>query len=347
MRESEQAIYDQIERELGRPVAAALTIDDAATTVLTRYRVVRFRDNAMVKARNPYEHFVPMDKEMFERVAYPLVGGIPKRRMNDVFAHICGTADSLTPYDRYILFGAGTSRQTVWDMEQLVVRTDILPDDCVWRSPYTPLSSIRPIKLIMDFAGGDMRLYSDIMQSLAPLIMAIKPVGVIWWIGDNMDGKNVLIDALNKIFPDQLSNLTVKQLNGGRCNTPLLNGVLGNVAEDRGGQITNTEIYKSIGAHEDFSMHRYHSQNGITVRGNVHHIFSAARAPTFYTRNLSIDRRTHAVPFNRFDKSQAALPSNFYGQLLAEMCKYATLIKQQGYRYDWSGVTAAPKLIPA
>jgi hypothetical protein len=135
-------------------------------------------------------------------------------------------------------------------------------------------------------------------------------------------------------------------LNGGRSNTPLLNGALGNVAVDSGGQITNTQIYKSIGTHEDFSMHRWHSQGGITVRGNVHHIFAADRAPTFYMRNLSIDRRTHTVPFSQAN-AQTTPPNDFYGQLLAEMCRYAGIIKQRGYRYEWSGVMPTPKLIPA
>ena len=95
-------------------------------------------------------------------------------------------------------------------------------------------------------------------------------------------------------------------------------------------------------------MHRYHSQNGIEVRGNVHHIFSAAHAPTFYTRSLSLDWRTHTVPFGRFDEDQALTLSNgFMALLVAEMCRYAVKLREQGYRYKWSGATPAPKLIPA
>ncbi len=342
MRDDEQAIYDQIERELGRP--AALTIDDATTAVLARHRVVQFRGTAMVKVQRPYERFASMDKEAFNRIAYPLVGGMPRSRINDTFEYLRSTAKDITANDRYILFGAGTSRQAVWDMERLEVRADISPEDCVWRSPCAPVSTTKPIPFIMDLANGNMQLYADIMQSLAPLVMAKKPIGVIWWIGDDWSGKDTLMSALCKIFPDQLSSLSIKQLNGGRSNTPLLNGVLGNIAEDSG-QITNTEIYKSIGAHEDFSMHRYHSQGGIMIRGNVHHILAADYAPTFYARNLSIDRRTHTVPFSGPDKNRSAPPSDFYGQLLAEMCKYAAIIKQQCYCYEWSE-TPASKLMP-
>lgn len=337
MRDDEQAIYDQIEWKLGRPAAATLTIDDAAAAVQMRHRVVRFRDNAMVKVRRAYEHFVPMNKETFDQLAYPLVGGMPKTRINDTFAYLSAVAKDVTDSDRYILFGAGTGHRVVWDMERLEMRTDILPDDCVRRSPYTPIPATKPIKLIMDLAGGDMGLYSDIMQSLAPIVMAIKPDGVVWWTGADLSGKAALMSALRKIFPDQLASLTVKQLNGGRSNTPLLNGVLGNVAEDTSGQITNTEIYKSIATHQDFRVHRYHSQDGIEVRGNVHHIFLTDHAPTFYARSLSTDWRTQTVSFSQFYDNQACeLSGDFLGQLLAEMCKYAAIIKEQGYRYVWS-----------
>lgn len=341
MREDEQALYDQIERLLGRPFAAAPTISDAATAVLARHRIVRFRGNAMVKAQIPYERFAPIDKGAFEQIAYPLVGGMPVSRMNDAFAYTRSVASDITAYDRYILFGTGSTRQFVWDMERLEVRTDISLDNCVWRSPFTPTSVAKPIKFILDLAGGNIGKYDDIMQSLAPLVMTTKPVGVIWWVGGNVDGKRALFNALDKIFPDQITDLTVKQLNGGRSNTPLLNGVLGNVAEDENSQIANTQIYKSIGTHEDFFMHRWRSQRGITIRGNVHHVFAADHAPKFYTKNLSIDRRTHTIPFSQAGSADAQLTNGFYGQLLAEMCRYAVIIKQQGYRYEWSGVVSA------
>lgn len=344
MRDDEQALYDQIERDLLDLPAANSAIEAAAMVVQLHYRIIRFRGTVMIKVPNPYPHFVPMSKEMFEWAAKPLLGYIPRRHLNAVYDYLISTADNLTTYGRYILFGAATNQQMIWDMEQLAVRTDVLPDDCVWRTPYTLAPTAKPIPFIMDLAGGDVGLYSDIMQSLAPLVMAQKPVGVIWWIGDNVDGKNALVDALNKIFPDQLTSLTVKQLNGGRSNTPLLNGALGNVAVDRGGQITSTDIYKSIGTHEDFSMHRYHSQSGIVVRGNVHHIFSASQAPTFYTRNLSIDRRTHTLPISQSDKIQThTLPDRLLGQLVAEMCRYALEVKRQGYSYKWSAVTLTAK----
>jgi hypothetical protein len=336
MRDNEQTIYDQIERDLLELPAANSAVEAAAMAVRLHYRIIRFRGKVMLKVPKPYPHFMTMDKEMFEWAAQPLLGHMPRRYVNNVYDYLCHTAANLTANDHYILFGAGTNRQTVWDMKWLEARTDVMADDCVWRSPYAPIATDHPIKFIMDLAGGDMGRYSDIMQSLAPLVMSQKPVGVIWWVGNNVDGKTALIGALHRIFSDQLTSLTVGQLNGGRSNTPLLNSVLGNVAVDSGSQITNTETYKSIGTHEDFFTHRWHSQNGMTIRGNVHHIFASSHAPTFYTRDLSIDQRTHTVPFSQAGKAHAMQPNSFYGQLLAEMCRYADIIKQQRYSYDWS-----------
>src|SRR5581483_6326658 len=114
MRDNEQAIYDQIEQGLlGLPAANSAT-EAAAMAVSLHYRIIRFRGKTMVEVPMPYPHFVPVDKEMFEWATKPLLGYMPRRRMNDVFAQLCYTADNLNAYDRYILLGAGTSRQTVW-----------------------------------------------------------------------------------------------------------------------------------------------------------------------------------------------------------------------------------------
>lgn len=343
MRESEQELYDQIERQLGRPATAVLAIDHAATAIMAQHRIVRFRNKVMVKAPKPHEKFLPLDKASFEQIAHPSIIGMPRRRINDTFDYLRSAAKDLTANDHYILFGAGTSRQTVWDMEALEVRTEISADDCVWRSPYALPLVTKPVEFIMDIVDNNMGLYSDILQSLAPLLMATKPDGVIWWTGDGTDGKLAITEALNRIFPDQLTSLSVKQLVGGRSNTPLLNGALGNIAEDSG-LVTSTEIYKSIGSHEDFSMHRWHGQDCVTIRGDAHHIFLANNPPRFYVKGLSIDRRTQVVPFGRQDKGQTRrLPDNQLGQLISEMCRYAVIIKRQGYRYEWS----KPNLVTA
>jgi hypothetical protein len=250
-----------------------------------------------------------------------------------------------------VLFGNladGATGLTVWDMDTLEGRSDIAPADCVRRSPYSMQRSPsaqpeRPIPFILSLAGGDIGLYSDILQSLAPLIMRQKPVGVIWLVGSDAHGKAALLDALNKLFPDQLSALTVKQMIGGRSNTLQLNGMLGNVAEDSDSQVTDLEIYKSIGTHENFHVRKYHCQHGAEVQGNVHHIFLANNAPTFSRRGQSVEWRTQVIPISqRFDSQQAySLTDSLFGQLISEMCRYSVQLRYQGYHYEWSSATLA------
>ena len=258
MRDDEQALYDQIDRELAghtfvaklSPESSALSIESAAKIVSQHHRIIRFRGKPMIKVYEPFEHYTLIDRNKFEDIAYPLLGGISKGAMGNVFACICASAEDITANDHFILFGVGTKYQTVWDMDKLEIRTDIHPDDCFWRTPYRPSESRQPIPYIIQLAGGDTGIYGDIMQSIAPIIMGQKPDGVIWWTGDNVNANNTLTDALTRLFPSHLSHLSVRQLNGGRSSTGQLNYVIGNMAADNG-QITDTEMYKYIGAHVD------------------------------------------------------------------------------------------------
>lgn len=340
MGNNERTIYDDIEQGLLEAPVVGTAIDAGAMAMRLHYRIIQFRGVRMFKPRNLREHYIVMDRAAFERAVYPLIGGMSRNRLNDVFHYLYHTAEDLTANDHLIVFGAGTKHPVVWDMEMLEVRTDISPDDCVWNTPYSIEEYDEPIPTIMELANGSKSLYSDIIQSLAPVIMAKKPVGVVWWAGGDMDNKNALIRVLREVFPSQISNLSVQQLTGGRSNTPLLNGALGNISEDDG-QVTDNELYKNLGSHQDFATHLYHSQRGIVIQGNVHHIFSVETAPKFSDRNLSTDLRTHILQFGeRVDgEPLAAIDSSFYGQLIAEICKHAVRIKRRGYQYKWRAAT--------
>jgi hypothetical protein len=328
----------------------------SATSIAKSHRVAAFRGRPMVLEEEPYPHFVPLHKDRFERLAYPLLGGVTRSRINDVFAYLSNTAEDLTDYDRYILFGLGTGLNahpdaitTVWDMERLEMTQSIHADQTIWRSPYAPVPTHnKPVEFIMQLAGNDEGLYSDIMQSLAPLIMSKKPDGVIWWVGDGANGKSTLMDAIYKIFPGQLSSITVKRLVDGR-DTPSLNGTLANVVKESSeGRIEDTEIYKSIGTHENFRVHKFHSQDDIEVRGDVHHIFSANSVPTFNDKGYSARRRTFIIPFGqRFTSDptfeERTFTPEFFGHLIVEMGRYAKLIEEQGYKYRWSAATLSAK----
>lgn len=344
------------EKEEKRSVVAV-----SAEVVAQVARVARFRGRPMVETHDPFPHFTPLHREQFDRLAYPILGGVARSRMGDIFAYLSNTAEDLTLYEHLILFGleeaqddeywCHTAVTRVWDMDELVVTNQALPPQAVWRSPYGVVPAKigqEPLPFIMSLAGGDAGLYDDIMQSLAPMVMARKPDGVIWWVGDGANGKSTLMDALYQIFPGQLSSITVKRLVDGR-DTPSLNGTLANIVKESSeGRVEDTEIYKSIGTHEDFRVHKFHSQDDVEIRGNVHHIFSANSVPTFNDKGYSARRRTFIIPFaQRFESDptfeERTFNSEMFGRLIAEMCRYAVRIKKQGYRYKWSAATLMAK----
>lgn len=359
---------DQNSTELASPavVGPNSIVAKNGETVAGQERIVRFRGRPMIEVYDGFPHFVPLHKDRFDRVAYPLLGGVSRSRINDVYSFLSNTAEDLSDHEHLIGFGvpldsvdieADTDLEalhrnppTVWDMDELCIRTDITVDQTVWRSPYSKRSvGEGKIDFIMSLAGNDEGLYDDIMQSLAPIVMKKKPDGVIWWVGDGANGKSTLMDAIYRIFPGQLSSITVKRLVDGR-DTPGLNGTLANVVKESSeGRIDDTEIYKSIGTHENFRVHKFHSQDDIEVRGNVHHIFSANSIPTFNDKGYSARRRTFIIPFTqRFESDpefeEKTFTEEMFGQLIVEMCKYANRLKRQGYRYKWSAKTLAAKL---
>lgn len=323
---------------------------------------INFRNRPLVMIDDPYPHFIPLRKEVFDRLVYPVLGNVSTSRVRDTFNVIANRAPDLTDRDHLIAFGMPATQQnyseaaisTVWDTRELSIRTDLKVEDCVWRSPYAkipaPIGNLHYERLpfIMSLAGNDEGLYDDIMQSIAPLVMEKKPDGVIWWVGDGANGKSTLMDALYRIFPGQLASITVKRLVDGR-DTPSLNGQLANIVKESSeGRVDDTEIYKAIGTHENFRVHKFHSQDDIEVRGNLHHIFSANQVPAFNDKGHSARRRTFIIPFGqRFESDpefeQKTFTPEFFGDLIKEMCRYAIILQKQGYKYKWSAATLAAK----
>ena len=354
-------MYDRGDLDLPEPNTPSETVVTRGGDLIhSRHQVISFRNRPMILVQHPYPHFQPLHRETFERIAYPLLGGVSRSRINDVFHYMANVAPDLTANERYILFGQTetddhgnvTGTPAIWDMKTLQIVDSVLPTECVWRSPY---SMKRPdyvgrqrLKWVLDLAGGSEDIYDDIMQSLAPLIMDKKPDGVVWWVGDGANGKSTLMDAIYKIFPSQLASITVKRLSDGR-DTPSLNGTLGNVVKESSeGRIEDTEIYKAVGTHENFRVHKFHSQDDIEIRGNLHHIFSANQIPSFNDKGFSARRRTYIVPFTQRFASDPTFEEriftpDMFGHLISEMCYYAQQIAEQGYRYKWSAVTLAAK----
>lgn len=341
-----------------------------ANQITAHANVVRFRGRAMLLVDEPFQHYIPLHRERFDQLAYPILGGVTRSRMADVFAYLAHTAQDATEDEGYVLFGSTmlthdpetheiiAPSNVIWNMDEATIVTDphANASACIWRSPFSPVSLTDPdtkerrrIPFVLQLAGGDEGLYDDIMQSLAPLIMTKKPDGVVWWVGDGANGKSTLMDAIYQIFPGQLSSINVKRLTDGR-DTPSLNGTLGNIVKESSeGRVDDTEVYKNIGTHENFRVHKFHSQDDIEIRGNIHHIFSANNIPVFNDKGHAARRRTYVVPFTqRFDSDptfeERTFTPTFFGQLIMEMFTYAARLRRQGYRYKWSAATTAAKL---
>lgn len=353
-------------------------IEQLATNVMGQYRIVKFKGKMMILEAEPYPHYALLSSDQFADLAYPLAGGVARSRMGDAWAYARAMCDDLTPNSHLILFGLATpdainhpeltdydaffssnNKQLIWDTQELALRYGEDPDMAVWRSPYprvrvkvdspkTDDIDTTPLPFIMQLAGGDSGLYDDIMQSLAPIIMDKKPDGAVWWIGAGANGKSTLMDALYRIFPNQLASLNVKKLVDGR-DTPNLNGKLANVVKESSeGRIDDTEIYKCLGTHENFMIHKFHSQEGLEINGNIHSIFSGNSIPVFADKGHSIRRRTFIIPFNQVFESDPDFEKNtftaeFFGKLINEMMRYANKLKAQGYRYKWSAATTGAK----
>lgn len=350
----------------GDPQAAVSVVARNSVQIGELYRVIQFRGRPMVMTQTPYPHFVPLHKDRFDRLAYPILGGVSRSRMSDVFAYLGHTAEDLSDNDHKIGFGVAIGdmeaqadtdlvfmnehKPAVWNTRDLTWEHGESVETCVWRSPHPVIKSKtqKRVDFVMQLAGGKTDLYDDIMQSIAPIIMDKKPDGVIWWVGDGANGKSTLMDAIYKIFPGQLSSITVKRLTDGR-DAPSLNGTLANVVKESSeGRIEDTEVYKSIGTHENFRVHKFHSQDDMEIKGNLHHIFNANLIPAFNDKGFSARRRTFIVPFNERFKSdptfeERTFTPQMFGELVAEMTRYAQAIKKQGYRYKFSAATLAAK----
>jgi hypothetical protein len=370
-----QPTPNQIDRALdiiedGQQSRKQTAIEQLATNVMKQHRIVKFKGKMMILEAEPYPHYRTLSTDEFGDIAYPLAGGVPRSRVNDVWAYARSMCDDLTPNGHLVLFGMdlptgikhpeltdfdaffpSNNKQVMWDTKELTVLHGEDSDVAVWRSPFPRVKAgegVSRLPFIMQLAGGDEGLYDDIMQSLAPIIMAKKPDGVIWWVGAGANGKSTLMDALWRIFPGQLASLNVKRLVDGR-DTPRLNGVLANVVKENSeGRIDDTELYKCLGTHESFETHKFHSQESMIVDGNIHSIFSGNAIPVFADKGHSIRRRTFIIPFNQVFESDPDFEKNtftaeFFGKLINEMMRYADILKRQGYRYKWSAATTGAK----
>lgn len=305
-------------------------------------RVARFKGTTLYLADTGY--WQPLSEDYFRSVAYATLAMPMRARVNEVWDYMqLGTPD-LTPYAQYIRMGT-----LVWDTKAVEFTTDVPTEDCVYATPYTPDLEPEPSEFVLDIAKRDKTLYDTILQTIAPIFMAYKPAGVIWWKGGGRNGKTTLAQVLYDLFPNFIANLTIKQIEDER-DAPVLNGNLANIVkESSDGYIQDSKAYKSIGTHESFPVHKFHSQQSVMIDGSLHHIFSANNIPTFADKSDGARRRTLIIPFEAIfpdDPSfiDRTFTPEFYAQHLGLFVQYARRLKQQDYHYNFDDKTVQTKV---
>lgn len=322
-----------------------------AQLVAQKYRIVRFRGAVLYRSNDGWE---PLSHDEFARICYEVHGaGIRQTQIKDLQHLFFTSSDDLTQYAHYIAMPGGK----VWDMKKLDFTDKVSSEDCVYTTAVAPGEGSSHRKWLEELALGDKTLADDIVKALAPIFMHKKPFGVFWFLGNGANGKSTALKALYAIFGSEapythnrwFSQLTVKQIEDER-DTPMINGKLGNIClESNDGHVKDTGGYKNLAEHSTFNVHRFNSQDGTMVDGNVHTIFNANNIPTFADKTQGVRRRTFTIPFkasfeqdNTFDEKLFA-KKNFLSDLLGELLRATTEIKKNGYSYEFSEQTLAAK----
>lgn len=322
-----------------------------AIAVSQKYRIVRFRGAVLYHTGEGWE---PLSFDEFARICYQVHGaGIRQTQIKDLQHLFFTSSDDLTKYAHYIAM----PDRRVWDMKKLKFTDDIAHEDCVYTTSVNPGEGNSHRKWLEEVTLGDKGLADDIIKALAPVFMHKKPFGVFWFLGNGANGKSTTLKALYAIFGSEapfthnrwFSQLTVKQIEDER-DTPMINGKLGNVClESNDGHVKDTGGYKNLAEHSTFNVHKFNSQDGTIVDGNVHTIFNANNIPTFADKTQGVRRRTFTIPFkasfpqdNTFDEKLFS-KEEFLSDLLGEILRTTVKLKKNGYNYDFSTQTLKAK----
>lgn len=322
-----------------------------AKAITQKYRIVRFRGAVLYRANAGWE---PLSYDEFARICYDVHGaGIRQTQVKDLQHLFFTSSDDLTQYAHYIAMPDGR----VWNMKKLKFTEDVSHEDCVYTTSISPSDGSSHRKWLEEIALGDKGLADDIIKAIAPVFMHKKPFGIFWFLGNGANGKSTALKSLYAIFGSEppythnrwFSQLTVKQIEDER-DTPMINGKLGNVClESNDGHVKDTGGYKNLAEHSTFNVHKFNSQDGTVVDGNVHTIFNANNIPTFADKTQGVRRRTFTIPFkasfaqdNTFDEKLFA-KEEFLSDLLGEILATTVKLRKAGYSYDFSDQTLKAK----
>ena len=287
--------------------------------------------------------YVSLKGDDFSRLAYARFPGISRNNIEDLLHAVRVMAPDRSDLDKFICF-----HDKIWDMQKLEFTNDTL--EWVYTTNIRPTGDKKAAwKFLTELSLGDEGLARDYLQSMAPLLMYRKPVGVIWFVGSGSNGKSSLINALYRILGQFFTSMTTSAIEDGR-DTPRLNGgVLGNICrESSESRVEDTERYKAIGTHEPFTIHKFHSQETIEVTTNFHAIFNANNVPVFSDKTKGARRRTLIVPFPAHFRDDPnfddrTFTPEFLGGLIELLLEETKVIAENGYRYKWSDATIKAK----
>lgn len=313
--------------------------EEQIKTIKSNHQFARLSSALFIKEDQRY---VPVTSDHFARIAYQHFPYASIAQIKEAQHHIAHTAQSLDHSTHLISFPSHT-----WD-----TRTHRLKNstDSPYFCPYDPDPAHAPqvLTYLTQLAAGDSRLAKDYLYAIAPLFLERKPTGIIWFVGDGANGKSSLISLVYRLLGPHLTSLTVRAIEDGR-DTPNLNGRLGNVCrESSESRVEDTERYKTLGTHEDFEVHKFHSQDSITINGNIHTIMNANNIPVFADKTDGTKRRTIIVPFPaRFSDDPTfedrTFTTPFIQAFLHLVLEAAKEIAANHYVYPWSKATRSAK----
>lgn len=322
-----------------------------AQGISQKYRIVRFRGAVLYRGDDGWE---PLSFDEFARMCYTVHGaGIRQTHIKDLQHLFFTSADDLTKYAHYMALPDGR----VWDMKSLKFTNKVSAEDCIYATAINPTEGNSHREWLEEVTLGDKDLADDIIKAIAPIFMQKKPFGVFWFLGNGANGKSTTLKALYAIFGSKapythsrwFSQLTVKQIEDER-DTPMINGKLGNVClESNDGHVKDTGGYKNLAEHSTFNVHKFNSQDGTVVDGNVHTIFNANNIPTFADKTQGVRRRTFTIPFKASFPQDSTFDERLFGQeaflsdLLGEILRTTNIIKKNGYDYKFSEQTLKAK----
>ena len=322
-----------------------------ARAIGIKYRIVRFRGAVLYRSDDGWE---PLSSDEFARICYKVHGGgLKQSHIKDLQHLFFASSDDLTRFAHYISMPGGK----VWNMRTLKFTDKISPEDCVYTTAVAPGKGNSHRAWLEQVTLGDKGLADDIIKALAPIFMHKKPLGIFWFLGSGANGKSTTLKALYAMFGSAsphtnsrwFSQLTVRQIEDER-DTPMINGKLGNIClESNDGHIKDTGGYKNLAEHSTFNVHKFNSQDGVVVDGNVHTIFNANNIPTFADKTQGVRRRTFTIPFrasfpqdNTFDEKLFG-SDDFLPDLLNAILEATVVLAKNSYDYKFSDTTLMAK----